>query len=127
MEHRVKSGWVRFLARGTHTGSVPDPGEQLPVIAPDEPYTNLTWRQQVPLPARDETMSFVLYGAEQLPYRSLVRDLRRRAPGGRRHLPARDGAQALDGMSRIGFVVAHRRRSDAPTTSACASADTVRS
>jgi len=59
MEHRVKSGWVRFLARGTRTGSVPDPGEQLPVIAPDEPYTNLTWRQQVPLPARDETMSFV--------------------------------------------------------------------
>jgi hypothetical protein len=74
-EHRVKSGWVRFLARGVATGSLASPGDQLPLIAPDEPFTSLTWRQRVPLPSRDETMSFVLYGPAQLPYLALLREL----------------------------------------------------
>ena len=72
MEHRVKSGWVRFLARGTVTGSLTSPGDQLPLLVPDEPYRNLAPRQQIPVPSRDETISFVLYGPEQRPYLALL-------------------------------------------------------
>ncbi len=74
-QHMVTSGWVRFIARGAHTGSIPNPGSQLPVIAPDEPYADLPWRQRVPVPAKNEIMSFILYGTEQLPYLTLLRDL----------------------------------------------------
>jgi 4-amino-4-deoxy-L-arabinose transferase-like glycosyltransferase len=75
-EHRVASGWVRFLARGVRTGRVPDPGAELPVLRLDEPSENQRdGAQAVPVPGAGEALSFLLYGAAELPYAGLLRSV----------------------------------------------------
>jgi len=124
-QHMVKSGWVRFLARGVDTGSIADPATQLPLIAADEPLEGIGPRLALPLPKSAEMMSFVLYGPAQLAYASLLNELYgvgrpTRFENGRAVLavpPSAPGRQmgiaVSAGSRRIGIV---RRVGDVPAS-----------
>jgi hypothetical protein len=75
-EHMVNAGWVRFLARGTRTSPIPNPGRQLPILPDDDPSLDQPEPGAViHTPRAGEGMSFLLYGANQTPYLDLLRAL----------------------------------------------------
>ncbi|MCC6627000.1 MAG: glycosyltransferase family 39 protein [Chloroflexi bacterium] len=79
-EHMVISGWVRFMAREARASAIPNPGQQLPVLDMDEPPVNPPGpRSIVHVPKPGDGVSFLLYGANQTAYASLVEAL---YPGG---------------------------------------------
>jgi hypothetical protein len=75
-EHMVSSGWVRMLAPSAQRGRVPNPGRELPILAPTTPAPV---RPGV-VPGSDQGLSFLLSGdPNQLTYLDL---LYRLYPGG---------------------------------------------